>query len=49
MTIEELKQAYAAGAKIQLGVISMSTGEINWFDLEEPCFDDDAFRYRVKP
>lgn len=45
MTIEELKAAYAAGAKIQVGGVETDI----WKDLEYPQFDGLASSYRIKP
>lgn len=52
MTIEELKAAYAAGAKIQIYLKSQESGSKRegWFDLNDPKFNGlNADDYRIKP
>lgn len=48
MTIEELKAAYAGGAKIQIDIGRLFTPV--WIDIENPKFNGvSADAYRIKP
>lgn len=48
MTIDELKAAYAAGARIQIRLQSV-VHNFKWWDLSDPSFDGLAKDYRIKP
>lgn len=48
MTIDQLKEAFAAGAQIQIRIDWLNNPS-TWEDIDDPAFDYFADRYRVKP